>query len=190
MYVTASKRGAAEWHLGDSAKVEVGRKGHFSGYGSFRVYETATLKIGEGFTVEDNYQILTPESTCIVIGDDCMFSWNTIMDSSDHHSIFDVISGENINSTYVIEKGRRIVIGNHVWVGKGACILYNTRIGDGSIVGAMSLVKSEIPNNCIAAGNPARVIRKNIAWSRKNRAEDIRECGQAYIKYTEETGSI
>lgn len=55
-----------------------------------------------------------------------------------------------------------------------------------SIIGAMSLVKSTIPNNCIAAGIPARVIKKNIAWSRMDGAEDIIECGQEYIHCTKE----
>ncbi len=64
--------------------------------------------------------------------------------------------------------------------------MYNTQIGNGSIIGAMSLVKSIIPNNCIAAGIPARVIRKNIAWSRKEGAENIDECGKENINYTKE----
>jgi len=59
------------------------------------------------------------------------------------------------------------MIGNHVWVGERAEILYNTQIGDGSIIGAMRLVKSEIANNCIATGVPARVVRKNVSWCRK-----------------------
>ena len=51
---------------------------------------------------------------------------------------------------------------------------------------AMSLVKAKIPNNCIAAGNPARVIRTDIAWSRKdNLSTDIGECGAEFIKCTE-----
>lgn len=188
VHVDASGIGIAYWSMGDSAKVKIGGKGRFSGFGQCELFGKASLEIGEKFTISNNYQILLPHGTGIVIGDDCMFSWNTTMNSSDCHSIFDVVTGKNINSTYDIAKGRRIVIGNHVWVGDYACILYRTRIGDGSIIGAMGLVKSEIPNNCIAAGNPARVIRKNIAWSRKNGAEDIRECGQAYVKYTEETG--
>ncbi len=46
--------------------------------------------------------------------------------------------------------------------------------------------KAKIPNNCIAAGNPARVIRTDIAWSRKdNLSTDIGECGAEFIKCTE-----
>ena len=67
-----------------------------------------------------------------------------------------------------------------------SCILYNTEIGDGSIIGAMSLVKGKIPNNCIAAGNPAKVIKRNVAWSRNEGADNIIDCGEDYINYTEE----
>mgnify|MGYP001428598538 FL=1 len=66
------------------------------------------------------------------------------------------------------------------------CILYNTDISAGSVIGAMSLVKAKIPNNCIAAGNPVRVIRTDIAWSRNdNLSTDIGECGDEFIKCTE-----
>lgn len=114
-----------------------------------------------------------------------MFSHDIRLRSNDGHSIFDIKTGENLNCTYNISKDRKIVIGNHVWIGEGARVLYNTQIGDGSIVGTMSLVKGKIPNNCIVAGVPARVIKKSIAWCRRYGAENIAECGQEYIHYTE-----
>lgn len=184
--IIAYTRGSVYWDVGNLAKVEIGGGGCFSGFGNCSVGETASLRIGEGFTIGENYQISVGEGTNITIGKDCMFSRNIFMGSNDAHSIFDVETGNNINSTHDIAKGRSIVIGNHVWGGNYSCILYHTQIGDGSIIGAMSLVKGKIPNNCTAAGNPARVIRKNIAWSRENGAEDIGECGREYVRYTEE----
>lgn len=113
-----------------------------------------------------------------------MLSWEISFFSNDAHSIFDVVTKENINSTPEISKKRKIMVGNHVWIGVKAIILYGTEIGDGSIIGAGSLVKGKIPNNCIAAGVPARVVRRNIAWSSKKCAEDISECGEGYIHMT------
>ena len=49
----------------------------------------------------------------------------------------------------------------------------------------MSLVKGRIPNNCIATGIPAKVIKNDIAWSREYGADDIIKCGQKYIHCTE-----
>lgn len=172
------------WSIGKDATFHVGNKGRFLG-GECRVDEKALFKIGNGFSIQRNYRIVLNPNTTLLIGNDCMFSWDVNMRSNDGHSIFDIASNKNINSSNNISRDRKIVIGDHVWVGERAEILYNTQIGDGSVIGAMSLVKSRIPNNCIAAGIPARVIRKDIAWSRENGAEDILECGQEYIHYTE-----
>lgn len=187
MQIITSKERTAVWRIGDLSKIRISDKGRFVGFGCFELSKKTFLKIGSMFSIQDNYHISFSKETSAIIGDDCMFSWNVILHSNDHHSIFDVVTGENINSTTDISGERRILIGNHVWIGDHVCILYNTQIGDGSIIGAMSLVKSKISNNCIAAGNPARVVRKDIAWSRKNGATDIRECGEAYVRYTEET---
>ena len=54
------------------------------------------------------------------------------------------------------------VIGNDVWIGQNATILPGVHIGDGAIIGLNSVVSSNIPPYTIAAGNPARVIRKRF----------------------------
>jgi len=53
------------------------------------------------------------------------------------------------------------VIGNNVTIYSYCCILGNIYIGDNSIIGAYSLVLDNIPENSIAYGIPARVIKKN-----------------------------
>ena len=53
-----------------------------------------------------------------------------------------------------------VTIGNHVWIGAGTVICPGVTIGDGSVIGAGSVVNKDIPANCIAAGNPCRVIRE------------------------------
>ena len=54
------------------------------------------------------------------------------------------------------------VVGNDVWIGQNATILPGVHIGDGAIIGLNSVVSSNIPPYTIAAGNPARVIRKRF----------------------------
>jgi virginiamycin A acetyltransferase len=54
------------------------------------------------------------------------------------------------------------VIGNDVWIGYEALILPGVRIGDGAIIGARSVVVSDIPAYTIAGGNPARVLRERF----------------------------
>ena len=54
------------------------------------------------------------------------------------------------------------VIGNDVWIGQGALILPGVHIGDGAIIGAGSVVGSDVAPYTVAAGNPARCIRKRF----------------------------
>lgn len=173
----------AKWTLFEKASLEIGNHGILQ-TGKIRLYRNSSMQIGKEFSIWENYFLFLDHDTSITIGNDCMFSYNVFIFSGDLHSIFDVASGKNINSTDEICKNRKIHIGNHVWLGMRVTILYNTQIGDGSIIGAAGLVKGTIPNNCIAAGNPAKVTRKNVSWSRHNGAENIAECGYQYVNYT------
>lgn len=60
------------------------------------------------------------------------------------------------------EAGRDTVLGNDVWLGTGVTIMPGVTIGDGAIVAAMSVVASDIPPYAVAAGNPARVVRRRF----------------------------
>lgn len=52
-----------------------------------------------------------------------------------------------------------ITIGDDVWIGADTTILKGVTIGDRAIIGAGSVVTKDIPADCIAAGNPCKVIR-------------------------------
>ena len=54
------------------------------------------------------------------------------------------------------------VIGNDVWIGQNAVILPGVNIGDGAIIGASSVVGSDVESYTIVAGNPAKEIRKRF----------------------------
>jgi virginiamycin A acetyltransferase len=54
------------------------------------------------------------------------------------------------------------VVGNDVWIGQNATILPGVKIGDGVIIGAKSVVGSDVEPYSIVAGNPARIIRKRF----------------------------
>jgi acetyltransferase-like isoleucine patch superfamily enzyme len=55
-----------------------------------------------------------------------------------------------------------VVIGNDVWIASGATILSGTTIGDGAVVGAGAVVSGVVAPYAIAAGNPAREVRKRF----------------------------
>ena len=119
--------------------------------------------------------------TSLDIGKGCAISWGVTFLMNAGHTIFDVRTGQNLNSTEEISRKRKIVLGDHVWIGCMSTLLYGSIIGDGSIIGAHSLVKRRVPNNCLAAGNPTRIIRRDVVWSRDNCDLDIAPCGP-YVK--------
>lgn len=107
--------------------------------------------------------------TCFVaydeleIGDYCQFSSSTIISDTDFHPVnpdmrLAQMRGEKFPFESVGKK--KIKIGNNVWVGWGAIILKGVTIGDNSIIAAGAVVVSDIPSNCIAAGNPAKVVKQ------------------------------
>lgn len=104
-----------------------------------------------------------PESNSnIIIGDDCMFSYDTHVYNTDGHPIYDKNTGKRINYA------KQIQIGNHVWVAWGVTILKNVIIADNIIVGRSAVVsKSLLEEHCVFAGVPARIIKKDIYWERE-----------------------
>lgn len=140
--------------------------------GGMRVFINTNSKliIGEHCTFGSG-RIRTGRNQLVKIGKDCLFSWDIVLLAHDGHMIYDVESGKCTNNT----KGKRresIIIEDHVWVGGEVAILPNTHIGMGSICAYRSLIKGNIPNNCIVAGSIGKVVRKNIAWSRNNISND------------------
>ena len=56
--------------------------------------------------------------------------------------------------------GEKPVIGNNVFVCTGSVVLGNITIGDNVVIGANAVVTKSVPNNCIVAGNPAKIIKR------------------------------
>lgn len=94
------------------------------------------------------------------IGGDCI-----IMDSDAHNLDWRIRdSGEMFSATETLDghtaKCAPIVIEDHVLIGARSIILKGVTIGEGSVIGAGSVVVKDIPAHSIAAGNPCRVIKR------------------------------
>lgn len=169
-----------------NAEVSVGENCSFASGIKIRLRNDSKFIVGNNTTFGYNGNIAVTPGNEIRIGEDCMFSWNIELCSGDGHTIFDVEKRERTIYPIPGTAENTIEIQDHVWVGMRTIILNNTVIGRSSIVGAGATVKGKFPNNCVLAGNPARIVKKNVTWSRGNLDTDIEECGEENIRLTEE----
>lgn len=141
----------------------------------FNNAQNALFFWGKGSTSSGagNRAIIRGKKVKCMIADDCMFSHNITLRTSDMHTIFDINSKNRIN-----EDGD-VIINSHVWIGQDVLVLKGTSIGLGSIIGSKSLVTQNIPPYSVAAGTPAKIIRDNCSW---DRMDYVRQETLDYIK--------
>ena len=127
---------------------------------AIRVGQQAVVTIGRNVSATTKVAMSAAEGTSITIGEDVMFASDVQVRCDDGHPIFDVSTGRRVNVS------RSITIGPHVWLGLRATVLGGVTIGAGTVVGLGSIVTKDLPNNVIAAGSPAKIVRRDIAWER------------------------
>ena len=88
----------------------------------------------------------------IEIGDACMIAHGAYISDADWHGIYD--RAQPVGNT------KPIILKDNVWVGDSAIICKGVTIGENSIIGAGAVVTKNVPENCIYAGNPARLVKK------------------------------
>ena len=146
--------------------------------------------VGRNFSCQCGKHIFIGDKS--IINDNC-----TMMDENYIHIGSQVLIAPNVQfytATHPIEYNERFVedwdessgelffrtralpitIEDNVWIGGGSIILAGVTIGTGSVVGAGSVVTKSIPANCVAVGNPCRVIRY-LRFSYKIRTLDEKD---------------
>jgi acetyltransferase-like isoleucine patch superfamily enzyme len=118
----------------------------------------STIHVGDETGFNGHVRLISPEPSSIVIGRDCMIG-AVLITSSDMHSIIDVKSRARLNAPRPVE------IGDHVWLGRNTYVMKGVRVGRGSIVGVASVVTRSIPEEALAVGSPARVVRHGVTWT-------------------------
>jgi acetyltransferase-like isoleucine patch superfamily enzyme len=113
-------------------------------------------KEGLGRITIGDYSIICPgvrisSAADILIEDNCMLASGVYITDADWHGIYDRVS---------FGQARPVHLAKNVWVGDSAVICKGVTIGENSIIGAGAIVTEPIPDNCIAAGNPARVVKQ------------------------------
>jgi len=122
----------------------------------YKVSEDAELVIGDRVNI--GYHNTFSVATRLHIGPDTMFAPDVQIYDNPNHPLSP--AARLRKEPFALEDAAPVMIGSNVWVGTGALILPGVTIGDGAIIGAMSLVNRDVPPATLAAGNPARVIRE------------------------------
>ncbi len=89
----------------------------------------------------------------IEVGEKCILADCRIFDT-DMHAI-----GPDRHSKDAVVATAPVRIERNVWIGAAVIILKGVTIGENSVIGAGAVVARDVPPNCIAAGNPARVVK-------------------------------
>ncbi|MGW1183265.1 acyltransferase [Streptomyces drozdowiczii] len=147
---------------GDNGRIEIAQttKKRAGLRFELRCGHESLIRINENVGCAGRTFISAVEGVTVTIGADVMFAKNIEVRGDDTHPIYDVRTEKRMNPS------RSIVVGEHVWIAKHAVVMGGVTIGNGSVIGFRSIVTSSIPNNCVAVGAPARVVRRNIAWER------------------------
>ena len=114
----------------------------------------ASIKIGKDSGISGGTLCA---ATSIKIGCSCLIGANVTIADTDFHSISPINRRQNDNQDAIGTSP--VCIEDNVFIGASAIILKGVHIGKNSIIGAGSVVSSNVPANVIAAGNPAKVLR-------------------------------
>lgn len=117
-------------------------------------YPTARITMGKRSGMTGG--AIIARSKTIQIGEDCMLAPNVTIVDSDFHATWPPYARRK---ELDVATDAGVTLERNVWVGMGTIILKGVTIGENSVIGAGSVVKDDIPANCLAAGVPARVIR-------------------------------
>jgi len=111
-------------------------------------YASGRIEIGNHTFI--NYGSSIAARASVKIGSYCHIGYYTfVMDNGQH----DVVRHSELPPS------EPVIIGDHVWIGSKVVVLPGVRIGSQSTIGAGSIVTKDVPPRCVAAGNPARVLR-------------------------------
>lgn len=168
----------------------------------YKINRFRNISIGNNIFVKDNcwLNICTNEEkseSMIKISDGCQIGSRFSISVSNKCTIEkNVIIGPNVyiadcQHNYeniaipimyqgITSTSNEVIIGENSWLGINSVIVGNVRIGKGTVIGANSFVKKDIPDYCVAVGNPAKVIKafdiETGKWIRINNDDELHKC--------------
>jgi acetyltransferase-like isoleucine patch superfamily enzyme len=154
--------------------VSIGHRVTFDGTTYIRIRKQGRLTIGNDVRTGTEVWLVCANDTELAVGDrtvlghytilngghglrigrDCVFAAFIYINSSEHR----IARGQLIREQGF--DGRPVSIGDDVWIGGHVTVLKGVNIGTGAVIGANAVVNKDVPEYCIAAGVPARVLRE------------------------------
>jgi acetyltransferase-like isoleucine patch superfamily enzyme len=137
------------------------------------VYTNTTFDLGPqarvaigAFAMLNGAEIICDGS--VDIGDYSLISWNVVLidnyraprSVAKRRAYIGALIKDDPCAELLQQRPQPIVIGGNVWIGHDCVVLPGVSIGEGSVIGARSVVAEAVPAFAVAAGNPARVIRR------------------------------
>ena len=142
------------------------------------------IAIGSGVTTTSTNTWISGKTAgsakpAIIIGDDCMFSYDIVIRNSDAHPIFNVDTDDQLNEPKGI-----VHIEPHVWIAERVSILKSVTIGACSILGFGSIITKDVPRFSVATGIPAVSKQKpDIYWARNTNENAKKRAKYFHEKY-------
>lgn len=129
------------WSIGRGCRIYVASEG--------------LMEVGKGGYVNSFTNFMIGDK--LIIGDDCIISWNCQFLNEDTHTI-----------EYEEKKlkNRAIIIGNNVWIGNNVKVYAGSVIPDNCVVASDSVVKSEYnQTNLLIGGVPSKILKEDVSWN-------------------------
>jgi galactoside O-acetyltransferase len=153
LYVPVLLKGKGTIRFGQNVQIGVIASPNFYSHYTYLEVRNSDSEIHIGSNVSINNAFSAVAFSKITIQDNVLIGVNcSIIDNDGHNLESDKRNSEEVKSAAVC-------IGENVFLGDNVTILKGVTVGKNSVIGNGSIVTKSIPENVVAAGNPARVIR-------------------------------
>jgi acetyltransferase-like isoleucine patch superfamily enzyme len=141
--------------------------------GRIRIAGRGNVELGNGITLIGNIvpvEFVAHSDARILVGDHTFINYGASISAHElvtigrhchlgHYCLIIDNNEHDIRQHEVLPPSKPVMIEDHVWIGSRVLILPGVRIGHHAVIGGGSVVTSDVPAHCVAAGNPARIVR-------------------------------